>query len=65
MHLTTKENEMTQYKAKITEQQDSFYALIIRVDHDGEQQVCSDYKGRFFNTRKAAEKSANAYIAKQ
>jgi demethoxyubiquinone hydroxylase (CLK1/Coq7/Cat5 family) len=56
---------MTQYKAKITEQQDSFYALIIRVDHDGEQQVCSDYKGRFFNTRKAAEKSANAYIAKQ
>ena len=56
---------MSQYIAKISAQQDSFYALVIRVDYDGEQQVENTYKGRSFKTRKAAEKSTSDFIAKQ
>lgn len=52
------------YQANIREQDGSFYALIVRIDRDGEQQVIHGYKGRFFATRKAAEKSTAAYIAK-
>lgn len=52
------------YQAKIREQDGSFYALVVRIDRDGEQSVDGTYKGRFFATRKAAEKSTSTHIAK-
>lgn len=56
---------MSKYQAKITNTSDgSFYALIVRVDRDGEESVIHGYKGRHFSTMKAAEKSTSAYIAK-
>lgn len=54
----------SRYTANIRQQGDSFYALAVRTDRDGEQHVCNGYKGRFFASRKAAEKSVAAYIAK-
>lgn len=60
----TKGNEMA-YKARITKSADqSFYALIVRVDSDGQENVIHGYKGRHFASLKAAEKSTAAYIAK-
>lgn len=56
---------MTQYQANITKQADLFYAMIVRVDSDGEKSVVSDYQARFFKTLKAAQKSTAAYINKQ
>ena len=51
--------------AKITAQNDGgFYALIVRTDRDGSEHVIHGYKGRFFASRKAAEKSTAAFIAK-
>jgi hypothetical protein len=45
-----------------------FYALVVRDENNGrggiESIVNRGYKGRFFTTKKAAEKSVNAYIAK-
>lgn len=60
----TKENMMSKYEARIKKQADSFYALIVRVDRDGEENVIHGYKGRFFKTMKAAQKSTSNYIAK-
>ena len=56
---------MTNYKANITKQDGTFYALVVRIDA-GEtyQHVCHGYKGRFFKTEKAAIKSTSAFIAK-
>jgi len=56
---------MTNLKADILQTaDDSFYAIILRTDRDGETHVIHGYKGRHFSTRKAAEKSTAAYIAK-
>lgn len=56
---------MYRYKASITKTADgSFYAIIVRIDKDGEQNVIHGYKGKHFTTMKAAEKSTAAYIAK-
>ena len=56
---------MSTYKPVINETgEDQFYALIVRVDNDGEENVIHGYKGRYFKTRKAAEKSTNNYIKK-
>lgn len=56
---------MTNYQPRITQTADGdFYALIVRVDRDGEEHVIHGYKGRHFATLKAAEKSTAAYIAK-
>lgn len=56
---------MTKYTANIRKTADgSFYALIVRIDSDGEQSVIHGYKGRHFATLKAAEKSTSAYLAK-
>lgn len=41
-----------------------FYALVVRIDHDGAQHVCRGFKGRHFVSRIAAEKAAAAYIEK-
>jgi hypothetical protein len=56
---------MSQYKANIKKNSDGeFYALVVRVDRDGQENVIHGYKGRHFSTLKAAEKSTGAYIAK-
>jgi len=53
------------YSSRISESKDSgFYALIVRIDRDGEENVIHGYKGRYLKTRKTAEKSTSAYIAK-
>ena len=52
------------YTAYIRQQDGSFYAMIVRVDRDGQESVIHGYKSRFFATRKAAEKSTSTYIAK-
>ena len=56
---------MSKHQARITAAADgSFYALIVRIDLDGEESVIHDYKGRHFVTLDAAKKSTAAYIAK-
>lgn len=56
---------MSRYVPNITRNADGlFYALVVRIDRDGEQQVCHGFKGRHFASLKAAEKSTAAYIAK-
>jgi len=56
---------MRKYQANITKNADGeFYALIVRMDRDGQTQVIHGYKGRHFATLKAAEKSTSAYISK-
>jgi len=56
---------MSTYKAVISKDNEgSFYALIVRVDRDGESNVIHHYKGRHFKTEKAAIKSTSNYLAK-
>ena len=42
----------------------SFFALIVRVDPDGESFVIRGYKSRHFKTQKAALRSTKDYIKK-
>lgn len=57
---------MSNHKARITKDSEgSFYALIVRIDRDGQENVIHGYKGRHFATAKAAEKSTSAYLAKK
>lgn len=55
---------MSNYQARITKTDGSFYALIVRIDRDGEENVIHGYKGRHFATVKAAEKSTATYLAR-
>ena len=55
---------MSTYKSNIRKQGDSFYALVVRVDEDGQENVINHYKGRFFKTLSSAENSTQKYIAK-
>lgn len=56
---------MSKHEARITANGiNSFYALIVRIDKDGEENVIHGYKGRHFISMKAAEKSTSQYIAK-
>jgi len=56
---------MNRYQPRITKDANgSFYALIVRVDHDGYENVIHGYKGRHFAGMKAAEKSTIGYINK-
>ena len=56
---------MSKYEARIYENaNDSFYALVVRIDRDGYENVIHGYKGLCFKTRQAAEKSTAKYIAK-
>ena len=41
-----------------------FYALVVRKQKNGEEVVLRGYKGRYFKTIEAAEKSTEKYIAK-
>lgn len=56
---------MSKYEPRITKTADNeFYALIVRIDNDGQENVIHGYKGRHFKTMKAAEKSTLSYIGK-
>lgn len=56
---------MKNYQARITMAADgSFYALIVRVDRDGQENVIHGYKGRYFASMKAAVNSTTKYIMK-
>ena len=56
---------MSKHISKISKNSEgSFYALIVRIDNDGEQNVIHGYKGRHFKSEKAAQRSTEKYIAK-
>jgi len=56
---------MSNYQPRITKNADgSFYALVVRIDRNGEENVIHGYNGRHFATITAAQKSTAAYIAK-
>lgn len=56
---------MSNYQPRITNTKESgFYALIVCIDNDGEENVIHGYKGRYFKTEKAALKSTNNHINK-
>jgi hypothetical protein len=52
---------MSKYEARITSQGDRFYALIVRIDRDGEENVINGFS-RFYKTRRAAEYKTFQYI---
>ena len=54
---------MSNHEARITGNIDNgFYALIVRIDRDGSENVIHGYKGRHFNSKAAALKSTLRYI---
>lgn len=56
---------MGNYQPRITKTVDGdFFALIVRIDYDGQENVIHAYKARHFTTIKAAEKSTDSYMAK-
>lgn len=57
--------KMSRHEARITgNPEKGFFALIVRIDKDGEESVIHGYKSRTFDTRAAAESSTAAYIRK-
>jgi len=52
---------MSKHEARISEQCGSFYALIVRIDRDGQESVIHGY-ARLFKSLKAAQKSTAKYI---
>ena len=50
------------YQARINTA--TFYAMVVRVDQDGFEQIDHTYKPRHFATLKAAERSTARHIAK-
>jgi hypothetical protein len=40
----------------------SFYAMVVRVDNDGEEQVDCCFRPRHFTSLKAAQKATGRYI---
>ena len=54
---------MSLHQPRITQNADGeFYALIVRIDRDGQENVIHGYKGKHFKTLKAAQKSTQSYI---
>lgn len=54
---------MSKYLPKVTgSKENGFYALVVRVDADGQENVLHGYKGRHFATKEAGIKSAEKYI---
>lgn len=53
------------YESEIEKNADgTFYALVVRVDDDGEKTVLRGYNGKYFKSHKAAMRSTTKYIAK-
>jgi len=56
---------MSKYEPRITKDgTGEFFALIVRIDRDGQENVIHGYNGRHFKTLKAAQRSTEKYIAK-
>lgn len=54
---------MTQYQPRVTGTiEKGFYALVVRIDADGQENVIHGYNGKHFATRAAGIKSAAKYI---
>ena len=57
---------MSKHAARITASNGSgFYALIVRIDYDGQESVIHGYPGRHFVSRKNAERSIAAHMKKR
>jgi len=53
----------SRHEARISgTQENGFFALVVRIDRDGEENVIHGYKGRTFKTREAAVKSTAKYM---
>jgi hypothetical protein len=55
---------MSQHESRITTGPNGSYALVVRIDRDGQEQVLHGYKGRHFATIVGAQRSTANYIAK-
>ncbi len=55
---------MSNYHSVISPQDGEFYTLVGRTEKSGEVVIAHGYKGRFFKTIEAAEKSVAKYLAK-
>ena len=54
---------MNNYNAVITKDgEGAFYALVVRIERDGEKVVIGHYKGRHFKTEAAAVRSTTKYM---
>jgi hypothetical protein len=55
----------SRHEARYTTNQDSrTFALIVRIDRDGEEQVIRGFEGRHFASRKNAERAVAKHFAK-
>ena len=52
---------MSRYEVRINKA--SFFTMVVRVDHDGEEQVDLDFRPRHFSSAAAGERAANRYLA--
>ena len=50
------------YAARITATEMGFFALVVRVDQNGWEQVDPCYRGRHFSTLANAQRSTSKYI---
>jgi hypothetical protein len=56
---------MSRHESRVTgTTENGFYALIVRIDKDGQENVIHGYKGRTFATREAGVKSTQKYMTK-
>ena len=55
---------MSKHEPRITgTPENGFYALVVRIDRDGEENVCHGF-AKHYGTRAGAERGARKYIAK-
>lgn len=54
---------MSKYEPRISKQDDSYYALVVRIDRDGQENVVHGFRG-FYKTKKSALRYASKFIAK-
>ena len=52
------------YISKIMTSETGFFALIVRVDRDGDEQVDACFRPRHFTTKRAALKATRKYLLK-
>ena len=55
---------MSKHEARYTENENGVYALIVRIDRDGEEQVIRGFNPRYFASRKNAERAVAKHFAK-
>ena len=61
---TPTEKKMSKHEPRITGNEDNgFFALVVRIDRDGEENVCRGF-GKHYSTKKGAEKGAAGFINK-